>query len=47
MKTAFFAIFDPILTHILDPTGPNIGFLKQNFNFESLRKTEAIPLPDM
>ena len=39
MKIAFFTIFGPIWTHILPPTGPNIGFLKQNFNFQSLRKT--------
>ena len=30
------------MAHILAPTGPNMGFLKQNFNFQSLRKTEAI-----
>ena len=47
MKIAFFAIFGPIWTHILAPTGPNMGFLKQNFNFQSLRKTEAILLPIM
>ena len=39
MKKAFFAIFHPIWTHILDPTGLNMGFLKQNFSFKSLRKT--------
>ena len=39
MKIAFFAIFDPICTHVLAPTGSNMGFLKQNFNFQSLRKT--------
>ena len=40
MKIVFFAIFGPTLTHILAPTtGPNIGFLKQNFNFQSLIKT--------
>ena len=39
MKKAFFVIFDPIWTHILAPTDPNMGFLKQNFNFQSLRKT--------
>ena len=27
--------------------GPNKEFLKQNFNFQSLRKTEAILLPSM
>ena len=39
MKIAFFAMFDPIWTHILAPTGPDMGFLKNNFNFQSLRKT--------
>ena len=47
MKIAIFAIFDPTWSHILAPTGPNMGFLKQNFNFQSLRKTEAILLPVM
>ena len=48
MKIPLFAIFDPTWTHILAPTGPNnIGFLKQNLNFQSLRKTEAILLPVM
>ena len=47
MKIAFFAIFAPIWTHILAPTGPNKGFLKQNFNFQSLRKTYVMLLPIM
>ena len=47
MKIAFFAILAPTWTHILAPTGSNMGFLKQNFNFQSLRKTEAILLPIM
>ena len=47
MKIAFFAIFDPTWSHILAPTDPNMEFLKQNFNFQSLRKTEAILLPIM
>ena len=47
MKIAFFAIFDPTWSHILAPTGPNMRFLKQNFNFQSLRKTKAILLPIM
>ena len=42
MTIAFFVIFDPIWTHILAPTDPNMRFLKHNFNFQSLRKTEAI-----
>ena len=41
MKVALFAIFDTIWTPILAPKGPNIEFLKQNFNFQSLRKTKA------
>ena len=47
MKIAFFDIFDPTWTHILAPKGQNIEFLKQNFNFQFLRKTEVILLPNM
>ena len=47
IKIAFFTILDPNWTHIVAPTGPNMGFLKKNFNFQSLRKTEAILLPIM
>ena len=47
LKIASFAIFDSNQTDILDPKGPNMEFLKQNFNFQSLRKTEAILLPSM
>ena len=48
MKIAFFSpFFDPIWTHILAPTDPNMGVLKQNFNSQSLRKIEAILLPIM
>ena len=43
----FFAIFDLTRTHILAPKVPNMEFFKQNFNFESLRKTETILLPNM
>ena len=46
-KIAFSIIFDPTWTHILASKGPNMEFLKQNFNFQSLRKTEAILLPGM
>ena len=42
MKMFFFAIFDPTWTHILAPKGSNLEFLKQNFNFQSLRKKEAL-----
>ena len=47
LKIAFFAIFDSNQAHILEPKGPNMEFLKQNFNFQSLGKTEAILLPSM
>ena len=47
MKIAFFAVFDPTWTHILAPKGPNMEFLKKNFNFQSLRKTEVMLLPGM
>ena len=39
--------FDPTWTHILAPKDPNMEFHKQNFNFQSLRNTEAILLPIM
>ena len=41
IKTAFFANFDPTWTHIL------AQIYKQNFNFQYLRKAEAILLPIM
>ena len=44
MKTTFFAIFDQIWTHILAPKDPNKGFFKQNFSFQSIRKTEVLLL---
>ena len=47
MNIAFFIIFDPTWSHILAPTGSNMGYLEVNFNFQSLRKTEAILLPTM
>ena len=47
VKIAFFAFFDPTWTHILAPKGPYMGLLYQNFNLQSLRKTEAILLPSM
>ena len=43
-KIAFFDIFEPTWTNIQAPVGPNMGLLEQNFNFQSLRKTEAILL---
>ena len=45
IKMAFFVIFDPIWSHIFARKGPNMEFFKQNFNSQSLRKTEAISLP--
>ena len=47
MKIAFFATLDPTWTHTLAPKGPNMEFLEQNFNFQSLRITEAILLPSI
>ena len=47
MKTVFFVISDPTSTHILAPKSPNKEFLKNNFNFQSLRKTEVILLAIM
>ena len=44
MKTTFFVNFDPIWTHILAPKDPYIEFFKQNFSFQSIRKTEVILL---
>ena len=46
MKIAIFAIFDPTWIHIFALNDLKIEFLKQNFNFQSLRKTEAM-LPSM
>ena len=37
-KITFFVIFNQIWASILAPTGPNMGILEQNFNFQSLRK---------
>ena len=48
VKIAFFlAFFDPTWIHILAPKGPYMGLLYQNFNFQSLRKTEATLLQSM
>ena len=44
VKIAFFGL---TCTYILAPTGSNTGFLKENFNFQSLRMTETILLPIM
>ena len=37
----FFAIFDPIWTHIMTPKDPNKEFFKYNVSFQSRRKTEV------
>ena len=34
MKTTFFAVFDPTLTHNFAPKGPNKEFLKVQFSQE-------------
>ena len=47
MKITVFVIFDSTRTHILAPKGPIIEYLKQNFDFQYLIKTEAILLPSM
>ena len=47
MEMAFVAIFDRTWTHTFVPKDPNMELLKQNFNFQSIRKTEAILLPVM
>ena len=43
-KTTFFAIFDPIWTHIMAPKDPHKEFFKQNVSCQSIRKTEVILL---
>ena len=47
MKIAFSATYDPTWTHILALKGPKVEFIKQNFSFQSLRKTETILLSSM
>ena len=47
MKTTFFAIFDPIWTHVLAPKDPKKEFFKQNFSSQSIRKTEVILLSNL
>ena len=44
IKITFFAILDTIWTHILAPKDPSKEFFKQNFSFQSIRKTEVILL---
>ena len=41
MKTIFFVIFDPTWANILARKRVNKEFLKQNFSFQLLRKTEV------
>ena len=47
IKITVFVIFDSAWTQILAPKGSNMKFLKQDFNFQSLIKTEAILLPSI
>ena len=47
MKIPFFAISDQHEPTFRPPKGQNMEFLKENFNFQSLRKTEVILLPTM
>ena len=48
MKIAFFTTFHPTWTQFFAPKGPNMELLiKENFNFQKLRKTEAILLPNI
>ena len=42
MKIAFFTIFDPTWAYIWPQTCQKMELLKQNFNFQSLRKAEVI-----
>ena len=42
MKTMFFSIFDPIWSNILAPKDPTKEVFKQNFSFESIKKTSCI-----
>ena len=47
MKIAFLPFLTQPGPTFWPQKGPNIEFLKQNFNSQSLRKTEAILLPSM
>ena len=51
IEVAGMKIFLPFLTQRRPafwlPNGQNVEFLKQNFNFQSLKKTEVILLPSM
>ena len=47
MKIAFLPFLTQHGPTFWPPKGQNMEFLKQNFNFQSLRKTEIILLPSM
>ena len=47
MKIAFLLFLTKHGPTFWPPKYQNMGFLKQNFNFQSLRKTEVILLPSM
>ena len=47
MKIAFLPFLTQHGPTFWPPKGQNMEFLKQNFNFQSLRKTEVILLPSM
>ena len=47
MKIAFLPFLTQHGPTFWLPKGQNMEFLKQNFNFQSLRKTEVILLPSM
>ena len=47
MKIAFLLFLTQHGPTFWPPKGQNMEFLKQNFNFQSLRKTEIILLPSM
>ena len=47
MKIAFLTFLTQHGPTFWPPKGQNTEFCKQNFNFQSLRKTEVILLPSM
>ena len=47
MKIAFLPFLTQHGPAFWPPKSQNMEFLKQNFNFQSLRKTEGILLPSM
>ena len=47
MKIAFFAFLTQPGPTLWPQKSPIVEFLKQKFNFQSLRKTEVISIPSM